>query len=108
MSTANILANQGTYLAIFDLLNRYTDAVNRRDWPELKNTFAHDAVWDMGGPAAGPMAMRFQGAQQIADGIAAAISTSAMCVQANHALVVNVDGNRATRGASGSGWSRRR
>lgn len=96
MSTANVVANLAAHLAILDLLNRYTDALNQRDWVELKNVFAIDGVWDMGGPDAGPMAMRFQGAQQVADGIAAALSPSDTCVQANHAPVVKVDGKHAT------------
>ena len=96
MSTANLMANLQAHLAILDLLNRYTDAVNQRDWVELENVFAVDGVWDMGGPAAGPMAMRFEGAKRVADGIAAALSSAEMCVQANHAPVVKVQGQRAT------------
>jgi len=96
MSTANIHANPAAHLAILDLLNRYTDAVNQRDWKTLQDVFTADGVWDMGGPAAGPMAMLFKGAQGIADGIGGSISTTELCVQTNHAPVIVVDGQRAT------------
>jgi len=96
MSTLNVKAYLAEHLAIGDLLNRYTDAVNQRDWSQLRAVFADDAVWDMGGPAVGPMAMRFEGADRIVEGIAASVATVALCVQTNHAPVVVVDGRRAT------------
>ena len=96
MSTANITAELAAHCAILDLLNRYTDAVNQRDWQQLQSVFAVDGIWDMGGPAAGPMAMRLVGARQIADGIAAAIGGTELCVQMSHAPVVTVAGRRAT------------
>lgn len=96
MTTVNVTTNLAAHMAILDLLNRYTDAVNQRDWAELKNVFTENGVWDMGGAAVGPMAMRFEGAEQVAKGIAAGVSTAELCVQANHAPVVSVDGKRAT------------
>ena len=41
MSTANIHANPAAHLAILDLLNRYTDAVNQRDWKTLQLSLIH-------------------------------------------------------------------
>ena len=96
MSTVNVKAQLAEHIATLDLLNRYTDAINQRDWAQLRAVFAQDSVWDMGGPAVGPMAMRFEGNGPIAAGIAASVSTAAMCVQTNHAPVVVVDGGRAT------------
>ena len=90
------MAHLGAHVAIQDLLNRYTDAVNQRNWSELKNVFAPQGVWDMGGPAVGPMALRFEGAQQVANGIASALGNAQMCVQSNHAAVIHVDGTRAS------------
>jgi hypothetical protein len=96
MSTSNVNAHLAAHLAILDLLNRYTDAVNQRDWQRLQNVFAANGVWDMGGPAVGPMAMRFEGAKAITEGIAASIATTELCVQTNHAPVIEVDGRHAT------------
>lgn len=96
MSTANVQAEFVAHLAILDVLNRYTDALNRRDWPALQQVFTAEGVWDMGGPAAGPMAMRFAGAADIAAGIAAAVDSAELCVQTNHAPVIEVSGRRAT------------
>ena len=96
MSTTNVVNNVAAHAAILDLLNRYTDAVNHRDWAELKNVFAEDGVWDMGGAVAGAMAMRFEGSERLCEGIAAAISSTELCVQSNHAPVIVVEGARAT------------
>jgi hypothetical protein len=96
MSSINVNENLAAHLAILDLLNRYTDAVNQRDWRHLESVFADDGVWDMGGPEVGPMAMRFEGARKIAEGIAASVATTELCVQTNHAAVVAVNGRRAT------------
>jgi hypothetical protein len=96
MSTINVKENLAAHMAILDLLNRYTDAVNQRDWRQLESVFAEDGIWDMGGPNVGPMAMLFEGARNIAQGIAASVSTTELCVQTNHAAVVAVNGRRAT------------
>ena len=100
MSTANVTAELAAHCAISDLLHRYTDAVNQRDWQQLQSVFAADGVWDMGGPVMGPMAMRLVGARAIADGIAAAIGGTELCVQMNHAPVVTVTGRSATARSS--------
>src|SRR5208282_472546 len=88
MSTINVNENLAAHVAILNLLNRYTDAVNQRDWAELESVFADDGIWDMGGEELGPMAMHFEGARKIAEGIAASVSTTELCVQTNHAAVV--------------------
>jgi ketosteroid isomerase-like protein len=95
MSTANVQAQPVAHLAILDVLNRYTDALNRRDWAALQQVFTDEGVWDMGGPAAGPMAMRFEGAANVAAGIAAAVGRAELCVQTNHGSVIEVSGQRA-------------
>ncbi|MGO8856806.1 MAG: nuclear transport factor 2 family protein [Steroidobacteraceae bacterium] len=96
MSTSNVVNNLAAHAAIVELLNRYTDAINQRNWIELKSVFAEDCVWDMGGPSVGSMAMRFEGAQRVCEGIAAAIDTAELCVQTNHAPVIVVEGTCAT------------
>jgi hypothetical protein len=100
MSTANVKSHLIDHMAISDLLNRYTDAVNHRDWKALEACFSETGIWDMGGPAIGPGAMYFEGAANVAAGIGAAVSTAEMCFQANHAAVIEVDGDRATARSS--------
>ena len=49
MTTRNVLEHSVDHLAIRSLIDRYTDAVNRRDWATLETLFASDGVWDCGG-----------------------------------------------------------
>ena len=39
----------GDRIAIRDVIDRYSDAVTRRDWPNVGATFHDDAVWSVGG-----------------------------------------------------------
>jgi SnoaL-like domain len=96
MSTANVTNNLIDHMAIMDLLNRYTNAVNHREWTALEACFSTEGIWDMGGPAIGPGAMYFEGAHNIATGIANAVNSAELCFQANHAPVIEVNGERAT------------
>jgi len=96
MSSRNVASHAGAHLAIRDLLNRYTDAVNQRDWQALAALFAADAVWDAGGPELGPRGYRFEGAQNCAQGIESLVSGTELCVQTNHAPVIDVQGASAT------------
>ena len=96
MSTRNIVENAANHLAIRDLLDRYTNAVNQRTWSVIETLFSRDAVWDAGGPEMGDHAFRFEGAANIGHGIASLVSATELCVQSNHAVVVEIDGARAT------------
>ena len=96
MSTANVKANLADHLAINLLLNRYTDAVNRRDWATLADVFTEDGIWDVGGPEAGPMKYYFSGRDQLVGSIRGMIEAMSMLVQTNHAPVIQVNGSRAT------------
>ena len=51
MRTADAIA----YLAILDLLNRYTDALNQRNWAELRNVFADRGPLDFPAKSAGTL-----------------------------------------------------
>ena len=95
MSTRNVTDNLTAHLAIQDLLNRYTNAVNQRDWPALQAVFADDGVWDCGGPQMGDQAYLFSGAAGCANGIAGLITPTECCVQSNHAIVIEVTGRQA-------------
>lgn len=96
MSTVNVKNNLADHMAIADLMNRYTDSVNRRDWAALADVFTEDGIWDVGGPDAGPFEFYFTGRKQVADGIAGLVSAMSYLVQTNHAPVIHVDGDKAS------------
>jgi hypothetical protein len=96
MSTSNVTANAADYLAVVDLINRYTDAINRRDWSALEQVFNQDGIWDVGGPEAAPFSFLFAGRDKVVEGIRGLIAGLEFLVQTNHALVVNIVGDRAT------------
>lgn len=95
-TTRNVVDHLADHLAIRSLLDRYTDGVNRRDWAAVERVFAADGVWDCGGPNAGPMAFRFEGAKSVAQGIGGMVGATPLVIQSNHAPVIHVDGSRAT------------
>ena len=90
MTTRNILDHSVAHLAIRSLLDRYTDAINRRDWQTLGKLFAADGVWDVGGSDMPGMSFRFEGAGGCAQGIASLVSPMKLCVQSNHAPAIAV------------------
>jgi ketosteroid isomerase-like protein len=96
MSTRNVVDHLADHLAIRDLLDRYTDALNRRDWNTLQMLFCADGAWDAGGPEMGAQAFRFEGAEQCAQGIAGLVAPAELCVQSNHAVVIEVRGAAAS------------
>ena len=98
MSTRNIKENFVDHLAIQSLLNRYTDAVNRRDWKALEDVFARNGIWDVGGPDCElpGMTFLFEGARNVVEGISKTVATTELCIQSNHALVIEIQGDRAT------------
>jgi len=96
MSTSNVRDNVAAHVAVVDLLNRYTDTINQRDWTELRELFVEDSVWDVAGAAKGSLVMRFEGIEKLIDGIAAAVCSTELCVQTNHAPVIAVNNKRAT------------
>ena len=96
MSTRNVKEHLADHLAIRDLIARYTDALNRRDWEAMATQFTADAVWDAGGPAMGEQALYFSGARNIAAGIGNSVSGTSMCVQMTHSTAIEVTGGRAT------------
>lgn len=52
-------------LAIHETVYRYTDALNRADWPALAGLFAPAAVWEM----TEPTVRHYEGATAIAEGL---------------------------------------
>lgn len=96
MTTRNVTEHSADHLAIRSLLDRYTDAVNRRDWAAVERAFCADGVWDAGGPAMGAMSHRFEGGRACAHGIAGLVDPLTVCIQSNHAPAIVVEGDRAT------------
>lgn len=78
------------------MINRYTDAVNRRDWVALGQVFTRDGIWDVGGPQAAPFCFLFSGRDKVVEGVRGLITSLEFLIQTNHALVVNILGDRAT------------
>lgn len=93
MTDTAVLADR---LAILELINRYTQAVNHRDWVALQAVWESDAVWDAGGPDMGPQAYLFRGAEACTQGIAALLAKTRICIQSNHAVTLDIDGDRAS------------
>jgi uncharacterized protein (TIGR02246 family) len=77
--------------AVQDQLNRYTDAVNRRDWDAFATLYAPDALWE----GAGGLDMRFEGREAITRGFAAIIEPMSMFVQMNTPAVIEFRDGRA-------------
>jgi ketosteroid isomerase-like protein len=96
MSTSNVTECLAGHIAIRDLLDRYTNALNHRDWSALEGLFACDGIWEAVSPVDGAPPMRFEGAANCAKGIAQLVAPTDLCVQSNHAPVIVVDGQRAT------------
>jgi len=77
-------------LAIREVIERYTDALNRRDFAAMAALFTDDAGWSVDAP----FNLRFEGAA-IATSIAAMIGRHAFLLQMTHAIVVDVEGDHA-------------
>lgn len=84
-------ATQDDELAVRARLERYTDAVNRRDWPAYAACWAPDGVWTLGEPING----RHEGREAILAECRTTVESLAFFVQMPHAVVVAVDGDRA-------------
>ena len=75
-------------LAIRELIDRYNDVINHREWTGLTGLFAPDAVWEM----VGPVNLRFEGAPKIAGGIRWTVSRQEVLVQLCSAVVIEGHG----------------
>lgn len=78
--------------AIVALANRYTDAVNNRDWNAYRACWTDDAVWDLGPP----VNQKKQGIDDIMAEVQRAVGAMDLFIQMNHAVtVLSVDGDTA-------------
>lgn len=76
--------------AVKELIDRYSDAVTRRDFECVASLFGDDAVWEAGAP----FNLRLEGAA-IAQGLAAALAPFELLLQAAINSVIEVDGGLA-------------
>jgi len=79
-------------IAIRDVIDRYSDAVTRRDWPTVGATFHDDAVWSVGGS----FNLEYRSRENIESGLRAGVSALEFLVQMTHSVVIELDGRRAT------------
>jgi ketosteroid isomerase-like protein len=77
--------------AIGELIDRWSDGTNERDWPALEEVFTEDGVWDVGAP----FAFRIEGNKKIVAHLRELMGPSEYVVQTAHAKVVWLDGNQA-------------
>lgn len=75
--------------AIQQVINRYTDGCNRRDWPQVMATFAEDGVWEVQGNA-------ICGHANIQPAMAGFLVQMDYFIQTASASVIEVAGNRAS------------
>jgi ketosteroid isomerase-like protein len=76
---------------IRELIDRYSYAVNERDWPAFESCFSEDAVWDVGKP----FDFRVQGRSSIVEIARTKISEQDYVIQTPHATVIWLEGDRA-------------
>jgi len=79
-------------LAIRDLIDRWSDAVNEHDWEQFASCFTEDGVWDVGAP----FHLRFEGNKSIVEDVSALIKAQYIVVQMPHCPVIKVNGDTAT------------
>lgn len=82
-----------TKLAVWELVQRYAQAMQRGDWDEYESLFTADATWE----SPPPLDLCFVGARAIREAVAGMTSSAGFFVQVPLSLVVNVLGqDRAT------------
>ena len=79
-------------LAIFDLVARFDDAVNRRDREEFRSLWADDATWEIGTPRP----MQTQGADRITETWYTMTGQFDWLFRGSFAGVVTLDGAKGT------------
>ena len=77
--------------AIYDLVARFDDAVNRRDETEFPKLWSEDAVWEIGDP----MPMHVQGAKNVVSKWLEMQAANQWMFRGTFAGVVSVDGSTA-------------
>ena len=82
---------------IVALANKYTDAVNNRDWNRYRSCWTADAIWELGAP----VDQRKEGLDAIMVEVQRAVGAMDLFVQMNHAVtVLSIDGDTAVARAT--------
>ena len=77
---------------IVRLLNRYTDAVNQRDWETYRACWVEGGVWELHDPING----HYAGIEAIMTEVRRAVESQQLFVQMNHAItVLSIEGETA-------------
>jgi uncharacterized protein (TIGR02246 family) len=98
MTTENVVNNLADHVAVRHVVDRYTDALNVRDWGTLGSLFTNEAVWVAFTPT-GEVQAQVEGQQhEIGGGIRELVESTGggQVVQMNHATNIHVAGDRAT------------
>jgi uncharacterized protein (TIGR02246 family) len=90
----NVRSNPTDHLAIRDLLDRYTDVINERDWTTLENLFTEHGVWTHS--VNDDVHHVFEGRGTVVAGLSGLVESTHMVIQMNHAKAIHVDRDRAT------------
>lgn len=85
------MTSDGDYIAIRQLIEAYSDALNMRDFAAMAALFVEDAVWLVDRP----FNLRFEGAQ-IASSIAAMVDNFSFLMQMTHGITVELGGEQAS------------
>ena len=70
--------------AIRSLLDRYTDAVNHRDWETYRSLWTKDGIWELHEPING----YYEGIEAIMKEVRRAVESQILFVQMNHAVAI--------------------
>lgn len=81
----------GDRFAIRELIDRYSYAVNERDWTAFESCFIEDAIWDVGKP----LDFRLEGRKSIVEIASSKISEEDFVVQTPSATMIWLDGDTA-------------
>jgi hypothetical protein len=79
-------------LAIREVIDRYSDAVTRRAWPEVGAAFHAGAIWRAGAP----FNLEFHTPEGIQAGLCAGVGGFDFLVQMTHSVVIDLQGERAS------------
>ncbi|MFV9429004.1 nuclear transport factor 2 family protein [Rhodococcus aetherivorans] len=93
-NSTNNLADLADHIAVGQLLNQYTDALNATDWDVLASLFTEDAIWRV--ITNGEVEYVQEGGKNILAFLRDSTATTQAFVQMNHAPVIHLDGERAS------------
>ncbi|MBO9616461.1 MAG: nuclear transport factor 2 family protein [Dyadobacter sp.] len=92
-SKVNIQDQPSAFIAIHQLIQRYTDMINLREWDVLPEIFSENAIWK----ALPPVNMQLTGLSAICDGIPESVGRTAFLVQFTTGAIIEMhDDSRAS------------